>query len=493
MILMSRKVKIVATLGPSSGEEDILREMILAGLDVARLNFSHGTHADHLAHIKIIRRLSKELKKPITVLQDLQGPKMRVGVLPDEGILLQEGSTISFSSSEKIEHAKGALKPPLIPLDVPSLFESVVKGTHILLDDGKIEVAVEKVDPDVLHCRVLQGGTLTSHKGVNLPGTSLNVSILTDKDIDDLKFGLANSVDCIAISFVRNAEDLAKVKDRIQDISPEQIDTPLIAKLERPEAIQNLDSIMAMANGVMVARGDLGVETSPSDVPIMQKEIIDSANRVGRTVITATQMLESMMYSPRPTRAEASDIANAVFDGTDAVMLSGETATGKFPVECIRMMSKIVSEAEDHNAEWGHTKTYLADNLFDDATAITAATRTLAHDRNVAAIAVFTLTGHTALLMSKTRPRIPVLALTPFEKTYQRMGLYWGIRPFLVPFAHSVEEMIQTVDVEILKGTQIQIGQQVAIVSGLPINAMRKPNFMLLHTVGDKYNRKGSG
>ncbi len=490
---MSRNVKIVATLGPSSEKENTIREMILAGLDVARLNFSHGTHSDHLGHIQLIRKLSKQLKRPITILQDLQGPKMRVGLLPEDGIFLKPGSTVSFSSSEKIQSSGGVGKTVLIPLNVPFLFESLKKGNHILLDDGKIEVEVEKIDEGAVYCHVIQGGHLTSHKGVNLPGASLRVSIPTEKDIVDLKFGLENDVDCIAVSFVRSAADLMSVKDKIQAISPEKVDIPIIAKLERPEAIRNLDEIMNLANGVMVARGDLGVETSPSDVPIMQKEIIDSANQSGRIVITATQMLESMMINPRPTRAEASDIANAVFDGTDAVMLSGETAAGKFPVESIRMMANIISNAEVHNPEWGHAKVYQSDDQQDDAISITSATCELAQDRNVAAIVVFTLTGHTALLMSKTRPRVPILALTPFEKTYQRMGLYWGIQPFLVPFTHSVEEMVHTVDKEIMKGTSIQPGQQVAIISGLPVGAMLKPNFLLLHTVGERYDERRPG
>ncbi len=489
---MKRNVKIVATLGPSSETEKMVREMILAGLDVARLNFSHGTQSDHLARIKMIRKLSKELGRPIAILQDLQGPKMRVGALPESGIHLKEGTRCSFSNQENISKVSPVDKT-LIPLDVPSLFENIRIGNRILLDDGKLEVVVEKISEDTITCQVIQGGGLTSHKGVNLPGAGSNIPILSKKDLDDLSFGLINAVDYIAISFVRNAADIIKVKDTIQNIAPEKIDTPLIAKLERPEAIENLDAILSLVNGVMVARGDLGVETSPSQVPIMQKEIIDSANQMARTVITATQMLESMMVNPRPSRAEASDIANAVFDGTDAVMLSGETASGKFPLESIRTMANIVSEAEAHSDEWGHGKTLASDEMGDDATAITAATRELAHDRNVAAIVVFTLTGHTALMMSKTRPRIPVLALTPFERTYLRMGMYWGIHPLTVPYARSVEEMVQIVDNEIVKINGIQPGQQVAIISGLPVGAMRKPNFVLLHTVGDRYDSKRPG
>jgi pyruvate kinase len=488
---MKRNAKIVATLGPSSESAKTLREMILAGMDVARLNFSHGTHEDHLKRIQTLRGLLKEMKKPVTILQDLSGPKMRVGDLASDGVTLQEGHFVHFTSSQNAA-LSGEGKDTVIPLDVPYLFESLKVGNRILLDDGKLEVVVTKITTTEIIGKVVIGGKLTSHKGVNLPGAALNIPAFTEKDKVDLKFGLENDVDMIAMSFVRSSKDILEVRNAIQELAPDKVDLPIIAKLERPEAIENLDSILSLANGVMVARGDLGVETSPSVVPIMQKEIIETANRMGKVVITATQMLESMMTNTRPTRAEASDIANAVFDGTDAVMLSGETASGQFPIESVAMMDRIVKEAESHFSEWGHCKNFVGENVMDDATAITGAARELAQDRNVAAIAVFTLTGHTALLMSKTRPDAPILAFTPFEKTYQRMNLYWGITPVLVHFSKSVEGMIQIVDEAILASTELVKGQQVVIISGLPVSAMRKPNFALLHTIGETYGSIGA-
>jgi len=289
-----------------------------------------------------------------------------------------------------------------------------------------MDVEVKQVHSNEITGEVVLGGILTSHKGVNLPGAELHIPAFTEKDRVDLVFGLENNVDMVAMSFVRSAKDILELQNAIQEIAPERADLPIIAKLERPEAIAGLDGILSAANGVMVARGDLGVETSPSAVPIMQKEIIESANRMGKIVITATQMLESMMTNTRPTRAEASDVANAVFDGTDAVMLSGETASGQFPIESVAMMTKIVCEAEAHFQEWGHHPNYSAEMEMDDSMAITAAAHELAQDRDVPAIAVFTLTGHTALLMSKKRPDCPILAFTPLEKPSIRMRHFLG-------------------------------------------------------------------
>jgi pyruvate kinase len=333
---------------------------------------------------------------------------------------------------------------------------------------------------------VLLGGDLSSHKGVNLPGAQLTIPGFTEKDKADLAFGLEQGIDAVAISFVCTANDIEIVRQAIREFSPKRSETPIIAKLERPEALENLDSILKAADGVMVARGDLGVEMSPAFVPIAQKKIIQAANHAGKIVITATQMLDSMINNPRPTRAEASDVANAVFDGTDAVMLSGETASGKYPLESVQMMDAIVREAEMHFSEWGNVSRVPDEESQDDAIAITRAARELAHDRNVTAIAVFTQTGHTSLLMAKARPRVPILAFTPDEKTYLRMGLYWGVTPFLVPFASTMEEMLAIVESAIISSTTLQPGQQIVLISGFPIGSFRAPNFAFLHTVGSR-------
>lgn len=481
-----RKTKIVATIGPASENEDTLRRLIEAGIDVARLNFSHGSHEEHLEKIRLIRKLSEELSKPVSILQDLQGPKLRVGKLPAEGIPLEAGDMVVLTQVSNM----GSLDdlPPsivLIPLDVPNLARGVVPGNRILLDDGNLEFEVTEVKGDAVFAKVILGGTLYSNKGVNLPGAALGIPPFTEKDRLDLEFGLKNGVDWVAISFVHRASDIEEVRNAMREILPSRANTPIIAKLERPEAIVNLHEIIHAADGVMVARGDLGVETSPSTVPIIQKRIIDMANRHAKPVITATQMLDSMIRNPRPTRAEASDVANAIFDGTDAVMLSGETASGSYPIEAVKVMANIICEAEANAAEYAHYSTRPAEAPQDDALAITRAAKELAHDRNVVAIAVFTQTGKTALLMSKSRPNVPVFAFTPEEQTYQRMGLYWGVIPFLVPFASTVEAMVASVEAALVSSTSIRSGDQVVVISGFPVGAMRPPNFALLYTVGE--------
>ena len=325
---------------------------------------------------------------------------------------------------------------------------------------------------------------LTSNKGVNLPGTSLDIPGFTEKDQQDLEFGLENGIDAVAISFVRTAEDIICVKDFINENSPNNKNLPIIAKLELPDAVKNLESILDVADGVMVARGDLAVETSPAEVPIIQKEIIQAANRKAKLVITATQMLDSMIENPRPTRAEASDVANAIFDGTDAVMLSGETASGKYPLESVEMMDSIITEAENKIDEWGHYYKSTIGNNQDDAFAISIAARELAHDRQVKAVAVFTQSGRSAFLQSKARPEVPILAFTPNEITYRRIGNVLGGKPISCAFFDNSEEMIIHVEEVLLSSGEYKIGQKVVLISGFPIGEMRATNLALLHTIG---------
>ena len=483
----NRKAKIVATIGPSSQEEPVLRRLIEAGVDVARLNFSHGTHAEHQEKIERIRRLSDELNKPISILQDLQGPKLRVGKLPPGGIELVAGQNVALSNVELAAvppTADGKLTT-LIPMDVPNLARGVKPGSRILLDDGNLEMEVTGVEGEAVHARVVLGGMLSSNKGVNLPGAELGITSFTDKDRVDLEFGLQQGVDLVAISFVRTATEIETVRQVMRELDPDHQPIPIIAKLERPEALDNLHEIIHAADGVMVARGDLGVETSPAQVPIYQKKIIDMANRHAKVVITATQMLDSMITNPRPTRAEASDVANAIFDGTDAVMLSGETASGAYPVEAVQMMASIVCQAEANASEYGHTLSQPDEPYQDDAYSISQAARELAHDRNVAGITVFTESGRTALLMSKSRPAVPIYAFTPNPATFQRLNILWGVTPFLVPFASTVESMISSVEAALLSSTSIETGSQVIVISGFPVGTARLPNFALLYTVGE--------
>ena len=478
---MDRKAKIVATLGPSSSDKSTIRQMMMAGMDVARINFSHGNHDLNKKLYEQLRRIAGNLNQPICILQDLQGPKIRTGELETDGVSLVAGESIILTTDDILGNQDR------IPVDFPEIAMFVRKGSQILLDDGNLELVVTKVENDEVVTEVVIGGILKSHKGINLPGTKLTIPGFTAKDKVDLRFGLELGVDAIAISFVRTPEDISRVKNEIrlfnQEFPDAHIYPPVIAKLERPEALDNLDAIVDLADGVMVARGDLGVEMSPEEVPIAQKTIIDTANRFGKIVITATQMLESMILNPRPTRAEASDVANAIFDGTDAVMLSGETAVGKYPVKVIEMMNAIVCQAEGHINQFGRPRESILAKEHDNVISITAAARELAHDVHVDSIAVFTQTGHTARMMSKVTPHVPILAFTPNERTYNMMSMYWDVYPMLVPHATSLEEMLVHVNMGVLATQPYKEGQQVVVVSSIPVGEVLPPNFAMLHEI----------
>lgn len=478
---MYRFAKIVATLGPSSSDEAVLVEMVKAGMDVCRLNFSHGSHEDHGKKIKLIRKISKDLGKPISILMDLQGPKLRIGSLPEDVLNLESGQEVALSSREDPQNLPEGVV--FIPFDVPKLHEVLVPGNHILLDDGQLEFEVLRLDGDNIFAKVLLGGILKSHKGVNLPGSNLDIPVLTPKDLEDLKFGLEAGVDLVAISFVKKASDIEMVRDTMRSILGNQWLPPIVAKLERPEAIANLEEIIKVTDGVMVARGDLGVEMSPALVPSVQKEIIKKSNNYGKFVITATQMLESMINNPRPTRAEAADVANAIFDGTDAVMLSAESAAGKYPVQSIRMMSSIILESERHSADWGHHNILQPDISTDDVITISHAARDMAQDKDVAAIVVFTRTGLSALWISKTKPNVPIFAFTPEAATYQWLGICWGLTPFRVPHADTLETMVTHVETALASETSLKSGDQVVVISGFPVGAFSSPNLALLYTL----------
>jgi pyruvate kinase len=480
---MKRFAKIVCTLGPSSDTREGIHSLIYAGMNVARLNFSHGTHEAHGRLIDIIREISEESGLAITILQDLQGPKLRIGKLENHKLELHAGDEVVLSSSESFAIEDDDI---FIPFEIPDLHKALKPGNHILLDDGNLEMEVQSVDGERIEAVVTLGGILKSNKGVNLPGAHLTTPIFTEKDRTDLKFGLEHGVDMVAISFVRNAEDIQTVRKAIRNLGTTKTSkqTPIIAKLERPEALEDLENIMKTADGVMVARGDLGVEMSPAAVPIAQKEIISSANAYGKLVITATQMLDSMINNPRPTRAEATDVANAVFDGTDAVMLSGETAAGKYPVESVSMMDSIVQFAEKNMKRWGKIRSDSELSQQSDPVSITKAAKELAADRNVSAVIVFTQSGKTARLMSKTRPAVPILAFTPEQSTFQQMGMYWGVTPILVPYADTLEMMIKHVETAIATTTDLHPGEQVVLISGFPVGAFRQPNLALLYTLG---------
>ena len=468
---MTRHAKIVCTLGPAVQDREKLRRLILAGMDVARLNFSHGTWDDHAARIAAIRELSQEVGKPVAVLQDLQGPKIRTGLLQDHEVMLEEDAEFTITTEET---TGDATRVSTTYQDLPN---DVRAGDTILLADGLLELRVERVDGRDVLTRVVHGGPLGEHKGINLPGVQVSAPSLTEKDHADLEFGIEQEVDYVALSFVRRSGDIYRVKEII---AGKGADIPVIAKLEKPEAIGRLQEIIAAADGVMVARGDLAVEISAETVPLLQKEIIREANRRGKLVITATQMLESMITNPRPTRAEASDVANAVLDGTDAVMLSGETASGRFPEECVRMMDRIVRTAEARYADFGTPAAM--DRVRGVQGAISRATNGLTTNVNeIVALATHTTTGRSALLLSKERPELPILAFTSSPRTLARMPLYWGVTPMLIEHVETTDGLIASIEHELLETALVMPGDVVAVCAGSPPGTTS--NMLKLHEI----------
>ena len=415
-----RRTKIVATIGPATSSPDVLRDLIEAGATTLRLNFSHGTHEDHQRSIRLIRQTSFELNQPVGILQDLQGPKIRLGRFENGSIILNKGDRFTLTS--KLMEGTQTISS----ITYEPLADEVPEGSIILLDDGKVEMFVEKVDraSRELHCITVVGGALSNNKGVNFPGVYLSIKALTDKDRKDLTFGLDQGVDWVALSFVRNPQDVLELKELIASAGK---NVPVIVKIEKHEAIQEMESILSISDGVMVARGDLGVELPAEDVPVLQKRLIATANRMGIPVITATQMLDSMVHSPRPTRAEISDVANAILDGTDAVMLSNETAVGKHPVEAVATMARIAVRIEQE--KW---KKAIDDRGRSIPNAISHAVSQIADQLDAAAIMTLTKSGATARNVSKFRSTKPILAITPHVDVARQLQLVWGVKPLLV-------------------------------------------------------------
>jgi pyruvate kinase len=473
-----RRTKIVCTIGPATSSLEALRHLVEAGMDVARLNFSHGSHEDHLEVITHIRALSEELRRPIAILQDLSGPKVRVGNIADGGVQLNAGQEIILTS----EDVPGDQER--ISLPVPEIFEVVTPGMHLMLDDGLIELRVKTKKSDCLVCEVIVSGLLTSHKGVNVPGVSIPIAAVTDKDLEDLHFGIRNKVDWVAASFVRSATDIAVLRG-VCNASRAKIS--LIAKIEKHEAIRNIDEIISVVDGIMVARGDLGVEVPIDEVPVIQKMLIGKANRAGKPVITATQMLDSMIRNPRPTRAEVTDVANAIFDGTDAVMLSGETAVGAYPFDTVRMMAKIAVHTEG-SLDFTRIldeKTRLTTGAELSITgAVGQAACDIAQDLRCTAILTATTTGGTALVVSRYRPRAPIIAATERKDTYQRLALVWGVHPVLVQQAQDADGMVQVcIDAANQTGF-VKTDDVVVITGGVPVGRPGSTNFIKVHRIG---------
>jgi len=468
-----RKTKIVCTIGPASQSEEIIRRLIQEGMDVARLNFSHGSHDSHRRAFALLRKLSKSLGKPLAILQDLQGPKMRIGALKEGQALLKRGKSFTLTTRKILGSGQRASTTyPYLPRDVKI-------GDAVLLGDGYLRMRVRRIIGSEVITRVLEGGLLKDHMGINLPGVNLSTPPLTSKDLQDLAFGLSLGVDYVGMSFVRRARDVEVIKKAMARFGKE---VPVIAKLERPEAISNLGDFLEVADGVMVARGDLGVEMPLAQVPILQKEIIKQANQKRRLVITATQMLESMIENPRPTRAEASDVANAIFDGTDAVMLSAETAAGKYPGAAVSMMAEIASTAES-SILFAHPVPF-APSLEGSIPDVVAQAAVQAADRMRArAIVAFTQSGATAQLVSKYRPSTPIIAFTPHEEIQRRMALFWGVYPRIMRPIASTDRLIEGVEKSLLAERLAKRGDTIVLLMGAPIYKKGTTNLLKVHRI----------
>jgi len=470
-----RRTKIVCTLGPASQHKSIIKNLLKLGMNVARINFSHGTHEEIRRIVKTVRSAACQLNIPVAILGDLQGPKIRIGEMPPEGVYLKRNASFFFSTRKSVGSIEGACT------NYKYLLQDISKGDKILLDDGLIRLRAEEILGKEIRCKVEEGGVLRSHKGISLPGIPLRIPSLTEKDKRDIPVCAELELDYIALSFVRSAKDIKSLKNLLRR---KYHPIPVIAKLEKPQAISNLVEIMDCADGVMVARGDLGVEMSLDQVPILQKKIIEQANEKKIPVITATQMLESMTDHSRPTRAEASDVANAIFDSTDAVMLSGETAVGRYPEKAVEVMVKIINTAESHLSYKPERLRKKGEEAFSIPDEISQAAAVIAESNVVKAIVAFTQSGLTPRFISKYRPRIPIISFTPHPSIQQAMSLYWGVIPKYMPLIKNTDELIEKVDQTLLKEQIVSKGDVLIIILGAPIHVKGSTNLLNLHRVG---------
>jgi pyruvate kinase len=473
-----RRTKIVCTIGPASASAETLERLVRAGMDVARLNFSHGSHGDHADVIRTIREGEARWGRPIAILQDLQGPKIRLGTFGPGGggrVDLEAGREFVLSTHPVVGTAERASVNP------PGVLAGVRVNDQILMDDGMIQLRVEHVTPDEVRCRVVAGGRISDHKGVALPTVPVPVSCLTEKDRTDLEFGVQQGVDFIAVSFVRSAADIREVRRLVHE---QGADLPIVAKLERQEVIANLGGILAVVDAVMVARGDLGLDVPLEDVPHIQKEIIRQAREAKVPVIVATQMLESMTTHLRPTRAEVSDVSTAIFDGADAIMLSAETATGRYPVEAAQVMARVAERAEDAVLKLDRPRQRPETGGFPEAISEAAATAALV--LRARAIVAFTQSGFSARLISQERPEVPIIALTPFVGVQRRLALSWGVSSRLIRKVETTDEMIEEIEATLLGDGSVRTNDTLVIISGSPMWVTGTTNLMKLHRVGER-------
>ncbi len=473
-----RRTKIVCTIGPASSSLEQLDALAAAGMDVARLNFSHGTHAEHADVIRRIRGADERWGRPVAILQDLQGPKIRLGTFGDGGggrVDLEPGRPFTLSRTPCVGTAQRVFVSP------PEYLTEVKRGDQILMDDGMIQLRVEETTPDEVRCRVVAGGRISDHKGIQLPHVDLPVSCLTAKDRKDLIFGIQHGVDFVAISFVRSATDIAEVRTFLTE---QGADLPIVAKLERQEVMQNLPGILMMVDAVMVARGDLGLDVPLEDVPHIQKEIIRQARAAKVPVIVATQMLESMVTHLRPTRAEVSDVTTAIFDGADAIMLSAETASGRYPAEAVEVMARVAARAEEATVNLAPPARVRGVVGFPEATSDAAATA--ARVLKARAIVAFTQSGFSARLISQERPDVPIIALTPFVSVRRRLALSWGVSSRLIRKVETTDEMVEEVEATLLGDGSVRVNDVIVIISGAPMWVTGTTNLVKLHRVGER-------
>ncbi len=472
-----RRTKIVCTLGPASSSVEVLKELINSGLDVARFNFSHGSHDEHAQRISNARAAARELGKEIGILLDTQGPEIRTGAMAQGEATLKEGDTFVLRTADGEGDAQS------VSVSYAGLARDVYPGAVILIDDGLIGLKVERADQDRIFCTVTSGGVLGSRKGVNVPGISINLPAVTAKDIADIEFGIEQEVDFIAASFVRKAADVLEIRKLLEDRGAGDIQ--IIAKIESQEGVTNIDEILQVADGVMVARGDLGVEIPTEEVPLVQKMLITKCNNCGKPVITATQMLDSMIRNPRPTRAEASDVANAIFDGSDAIMLSGETANGKHPVDAVKTMARIAERSEQalNFEEKMRNRSSCLQRTTPDA--ISHATSTIAWDLGAAAIITATKSGSTARMVSMYRPQAPIIAVTPERSALRKLKLVWGVNPVLIDETKGTDDLVAEAVAKALAAGQIKSGDLVVITAGVPVGVPGSTNLIKVQVVGE--------
>lgn len=475
-----RRTKIVCTIGPASESPEKVEKLLQAGMNVARLNFSHGTHEEHGKRIHVLKEKARQLGVYLGILLDTKGPEIRTGMVPENGVELQNGKTLILDTDIK---SLGSTQR--VGITYTNLWQEVKPGTHILLDDGLIDLEVQSAQDEKIQAIVCNGGLLKSQKGVNVPGIPIQLPAVTDKDISDIRFGLQEGIDYIAASFTRKASDILEVRKIVEEANA---NVKIIAKIESREGLDNLDSILEVVDGLMVARGDLGVEIPVEEVPIAQKEMIRKCHLLGKPVIVATQMLDSMIRQPRPTRAEASDVANAILDGTDAIMLSGETAAGQYPVEAVRMMDKIARRTE---------KVYFDQQTprhphLNIAESISYASYTIAYDLEASAILTPTHSGLTARMISKYRPKSLIIAATPFDFVARQLTLQWGVYPLLIPESSGTDQLLSTAVNEALAHNLIQTGNTVVITAGVPVGKVGTTNMIKVQIIGNVI-AKGTG